>query len=188
MSEQLVAFLRARLAEDEATARAATAGPWWLIQNHFEGDNSVQIRSALTELDAVHGQWMLVARLTAQPDTPVTRRRMSADSVFLESMHPGRVLADLEAKRTVVDLCERVAGADARAADVSRRERRHAVDLLRALAVVYRHHPQFDPDWLDEEQRAVHEGRAAADRSADGVAGDGTEAPRGSHAAPCEPA
>ena len=157
MGNELVDFLRARLDDTEAAARGASPGPWWLVQNHFEGDNVVQIRSAATEADSVHGQWTLVARLSATPDTAVTRVRMAGDSVHLLGQDPLHVLADVAAKRLVVAECESVVDADA-AADVTRRERRHATRVLVALAGAYRHHPQFREEWLP----VVEEAPAAA--------------------------
>lgn len=161
MSNELVDFLRARLDESEAAARSASPGPWWLVQNHFEGDNVVQIRSAATEADSVHGQWTLVARLTATPDTAVTRVRMAGDSVYLLEQDPQHVLADVAAKRLVVAECETVVDAGA-GADVTRRERRHAARVLVALAGAYRHHPQFREEWLPVVEEAPAAAAAAA--------------------------
>ena len=161
MGNELVDFLRARLDESEAAARGASPGPWWLVQNHFEGDNVVQIRSAATEADSVHGQWTLVARLFATPDTAVTRVRMAGDSVHLLGQDPQHVLADVAAKRAVVDECAAVVDADA-AADVTRRERRHATRVLLALVTAYRHHGQFREEWLPVAEEAPAEPAPAA--------------------------
>ncbi len=160
MGVELVAFLRRRLDEDEVAARAGSSGPWWLIQNHFEGDNTVQIRSAQSAGEAVDGQWALVARLTAMPDTPVTRNRMAADGLYLERFCPTRSLADIAARGAVVDVCERIVTAGLAPApcstDVPRRERRNATTILRALAQVYRGHPEFSAEWADEQPPPEH--------------------------------
>lgn len=161
MGNELVDFLRARLDETEAAARGASPGPWWLVQNHFEGDNVVQIRSAATEADSVHGQWTLVARLVATPDTAVTRVRMAGDSVHILAQDPQHVLADVDARRAVVTECAAVVDADA-GADVTRRERRHANRVLLALVTAYRHHPAFRTEWLPLAEDAPADAVAAA--------------------------
>ena len=153
MGNELVDFLRARLDESEASARGASPGPWWLVQNHFEGDNVVQIRSAATEADSVHGQWTLVARLVATPDTAVTRVRMAGDSVHILGQDPKHVLADVAAKRAVLAECSAVVDAGP-GADVTRRERRHASRVLLALATAYRHHADFRQEWLPAAEEA----------------------------------
>lgn len=173
MGHELVDFLRARLDEDEATVRSASPGPWWLVQNHFEGDNVVQVRSARSEGDAVHGQWTLVARFTAMPDTAITRLRMAADSVYFQAQNPVRALADLEARRAVVELCARTVSAGP-GVEVTRRERRQASAVLLALVAPYREHADFRAEWEPQEEaepegfaqeQAAAEARAAEDRA-----------------------
>jgi hypothetical protein len=164
MGHELVDFLRARLDEDEATVRSASPGPWWLVQNHFEGDNVVQVRSARTEGDAVHGQWTLVARFTAAPDTAITRLRMAADSVYIQGLDPVRALAELEARRAVVELSARTVCAGP-GVEVTRRERRQATAVLLALVAPYSEHADFRAEWTAQEEQAP-EGYAEAEAAA----------------------
>ncbi|WP_088284213.1 DUF6221 family protein [Kineosporia sp. A_224] len=185
MGHELVDFLRARLDEDEATVRSASPGPWWLVQNHFEGDNVVQVRSARTEGDAVHGQWTLVARFTAMPDTAITRLRMAADSVYFQAQNPVRALADVEARRAVVELCARTVCA-APGVEVTRRERRQAGAVLLALAAPYREHAGFRAEWEPQEE-AAPEGFAQAAAEARAAEASAPAVPAAPAAAPRAP-
>jgi len=122
----LTEFLSARIAEDEAVARAAHEGPW-----EREDD---QVRMALI------------------PATSQTRVRANewlcdsisdADAEHIARYDPPRVLAECEAKRRIVEA----------AADYSP-ELEHGDNgewafgiVLRLLALPYVEHPDFREEW-----------------------------------------
>lgn len=93
----LVEFLLARLADDEAVARAATTGPWAVNDDHAP--------TALTAADRTHP--------VAGPRWDVTVFQSSGDAYHIARWHPERVLAEVEAKRRIVTEVHRRAG-DAR--------------------------------------------------------------------------
>jgi hypothetical protein len=97
VSDDLVMFLRARLAEDEAEARETS--------------------------DADAEFWSDV----------------KGDGAYFDRFAPARVLREVEAKRAILDDCERDLADDA--CDESARWR------VRVLAAVYRDHPGYDPAW-----------------------------------------
>jgi hypothetical protein len=126
VSEDLIAFLRARLAEDEAAAQAASDGPWmpWhgrpgLGLGHLEfgialpGQGSGSLAAIATEL------WL--------------------DAEHIARHDPVRVLREVEAKRAIVDEIERELADD----PTSETDRWR----LSVLAAVYRDHPDYRQEW-----------------------------------------
>lgn len=129
----LTAFLERCLADDEAVARAATQGPWYLLGKNVRaaqgrpspalqrGRESVEIACAYDDTGAAH-----IAR-----------------------HDPARVLAEVEAKRAIVAECaEEVDGGTT---DEGQGLTSGAIlggYVLRALASVYRDRDGFDPAWL----------------------------------------
>jgi len=114
----LVAFLRARLAEDEAAARASDWGEPW--SEH---------------------RWTFTTgrdRASLDLNTRVARHIVRWD--------PPRVLADVAAKRAVLALWEHEDGRRAECAEFSDRAELMD-DVLLALAQPYAGHPEFDPAW-----------------------------------------
>lgn len=90
MTADLVAFLRARLDEDEQTARAAASGPW-IRHEHVAG---VHVD------DAAEGR---IYR-TAVADCRRVRDGYGVPNALHIVRHqPARVLAEVEAKRQIVD-------------------------------------------------------------------------------------
>lgn len=93
--DELIAFLRARLAEDEQAARAATAGPWEWRHEHGELwqpkpdgwlDYSGEYIAGPGDRATLFGPGM----------TP------HADAVHVARHDPARVLADIEAKKQTI--------------------------------------------------------------------------------------
>lgn len=121
--DDLIGFLRARLAEDEATAHGATDGPWkaWKKNGlHGLGD--------LIHAVATPGE-MVGSRATI-----VTASWL--DATHIARHHPARVLAEVEAKRRIVD--ETWGGPDHQ-------------DMwdhhVRLLALPYADHPDYREEW-----------------------------------------
>ncbi|MFD9174677.1 DUF6221 family protein [Streptomyces diastaticus] len=97
MTADLIAFLRARLDEDEARARALPPGPWtWR-----KGEAATT--SPGDALVGVDGQPVLSA---SDPDEYMAWiTRADGFDAYLQQMQPARVLAEVEAKRRVVGEC-----------------------------------------------------------------------------------
>ena len=122
----LAEFLLARIAEDEAAATAA---------QEAMGEGSVPDGAWFSDLDDSLGWWS------------------DAAFEFAASMTPARVLAECEAKRRLVKYARSWEGElrdpDSPFADVPPRRAGTGVAVLRALAQVYRDHPDFNAhDWL----------------------------------------
>lgn len=124
----LTEFLLARIAEDEAKARAAAA--------KYAEDGSAPAWS--------RRHWE--RRLHAGPT-----------ATFVMAHSPARVLAECEAKRGIVEECQMLIesfgdwdatpGAPIIWLGVGRRERSQAHGRLRALASVYADHPDCHDEW-----------------------------------------
>ena len=121
----IVEFLRARLDEDEQAALAATPGRWWARPQRVDrAVYSVQAVGALNGMPALGIDSLRDAEHIARHD-------------------PARVLADVEAKRRIVDL----------AANYSP-ELEHGdngewafAEVLHQLAGPFAEHPDYDPSW-----------------------------------------
>ena len=111
-------FLRARLAEDEARARDAESGEWRNDKRH-----------------AIEADGTVVWDRDLKPD----------DAAFIVHNQPKRVLADIAAKRRIVEFYA-VAMQEGDEPDVI-----HAyADVCEALASVYADHPDYRPEWAPE--------------------------------------
>jgi hypothetical protein len=102
--DDLIAFVRAQLDEDERAARAATAGPWWhnpgkawLNAEAFE----VYDRSKGEEFVG-YGESPLSGCVAATG--PANHPQSMADAVHIARWDPARVLAEVEAKRRIVEM------------------------------------------------------------------------------------
>lgn len=123
---ELVDFLRARLDEDEAAAKKAKPGPW-----HADGDRG-----------GVYG---------AHPTDEVVDYTESAAHIARHD--PARVLAEVEAKRQLLDLhqpaeTEYVDGDICYTCDDLRGvEPAYPCRTLRLLALPYANHPDYRDEW-----------------------------------------
>ncbi len=124
-----MAFLRARLDEDEQTARAATPGPWEWRQEHGEPwqpkpggwlDYSGEYLETGGETPTLFGPGM----------TP------HADAVHIARHNPARVLAEIDAKRRILN--ETWGGRD---------HQDLWVHHVRLLALPYAGHPEWREEW-----------------------------------------
>ncbi|GAA1909276.1 hypothetical protein GCM10009737_08130 [Nocardioides lentus] len=116
----LVDFLLARIAEDEADARAASPGPWSLASDDPE------------QVVAVDGIEVTDAFALSGPQTRATAAHIARHD-------PARVLAQCRAHRDVITVVSDVGWTGSYAVrDV----------VLGHLARAYRDHPDFDPAWL----------------------------------------
>lgn len=128
MSADLIAFLTARLDEDEAAAKAVADYPApWRASCYNHG----------TEWAVTDASYDFAAA------------EVGEEAAFHIALHdPARVLREVEAKRVIVNLAAKVrewtdgsAGATAGYAAVV------VGDTLRVLAAVYSDHPDYDQSW-----------------------------------------
>ncbi|MEW2250411.1 DUF6221 family protein [Streptomyces sp. NPDC006975] len=133
MSEALVEFLRARLEQDEASAKAASPGPW---RPSEESD----------EVLAVDG-------VTVADGFALSGRQLRATTEHIARHDPARVLAEVGARRHLIELhqerLEQGYGTDFCAecgfGEVGRQY--YPCQTLRLLALPYADHPDYQERW-----------------------------------------
>jgi hypothetical protein len=141
MSDDLIEFLRARLDEDEAVAIAARS----------TGDGPGRWHAAYARDDLDPSDWLIAA--SPLDDVPVAGPRLSlGTAAHIARWDPARVLAEVGAKRAMLDACEALeANAEAEwAACHSTEGNFEAVGAYRMVelwAQSYADHPDFDPEW-----------------------------------------
>lgn len=142
----IAAFIEARLAEDEATARAATAGPWLIDEGDEKPDHSLTIKGGPDQLPDVPGRETVVY-------SPYIWDETRPDFAHIARHDPARVLAEIAAKRAVV---KEHAPADSIVMICRTCSRRDLSEwygeyfpcpTLRLLAAPYADHPNFRPEW-----------------------------------------
>lgn len=155
----LVSFLRERLDEDEQGARAATAGPWvWTGEQCYSGEDCSD--------DHAHSWGHMGPDLYGNDELVLTSGGYDADQVIVsrpDAVHiarhdPSRVLAEVAAKRAILDdhwnlnaELDEEHWVCARCHSRSRHDAmRWPCPTLRALVLPFRDHPEFDPDWTEE--------------------------------------
>lgn len=130
----IVEFLRARLDEDEATAMAAVPGPWRSSiegRDHLGGDCVI-----LT--DGGHSD--LYISLPGEDTSGFRLQRQDATQDHIARHDPARVLAEVKAKRAVIEYELRYRTVRPTTQDgwgVS------ASQILRAMAEPYSDHPDY---------------------------------------------
>jgi hypothetical protein len=151
MTADLVAFLRARLDDDEQTAHAATLGPWewtpeedvWghcgpaLIRAGFDGEGDRELVEVLSGWG--HDAWGMHVS--------------DNDAAHIARHDPARVLADVEAKRQLLDDYEQVM--DTRRAHPNDPASAGALlalhKAIKRLALPYADHPDYKESGAHEE-------------------------------------
>lgn len=142
MTDDLVQFLNDRLDEDEQAARAMPTAPWRWAKAESGGCEWEQLVGAddgeiLSSGDeGSYRSWI--------------RKNAGLDS-YLVVAGPGRVLAEIDAKRRIIALHEQ-ATADTQSSDylMSGPGRMVLVafdPVLRLLALPYREHPDYRSEW-----------------------------------------
>jgi hypothetical protein len=129
VTANLVAFIRARLAEDEQAAQAAEPGPWEVEYNHTSD---------------VGPGWFAVAIATVGADGDRTNPEQ-VDPVHIARWDPARVLRDVEDKRRIVDLH----GRGEEPSDHLCREcaNPYPCETVRLLALSDAGHPDYREEW-----------------------------------------
>jgi hypothetical protein len=127
VSDDLVAFLRARLDEDEATARAAAGLRWFLDSTEDSDQRSIRYTGPST------------LRPGDLADYYVADRVDEHDAAHIARHDPARVLREVEAKRAIVDAYE------------NSTEGSIVWDVLgfaaTTLAAIWRDHPDYRQEW-----------------------------------------
>jgi hypothetical protein len=137
----IVEFLLARIAEDEAVARAASPGPWLYTTVGSVGggtlyDHSRTIGSLIYEQPGEHDGRIV---------RPLLEHEADVNGRHIARHDPARILAECEAKRRIVEAWADPFGQwNAPQADAARAQKDYT---LRLLALPYADHSDFDPAW-----------------------------------------
>jgi len=113
---ELSQFLLARIAEDEAVARAATQSAKWWDWPGRDGRREAKVR--------------------AHEDPYIALNVTNGDATHIARHDPARVLAECDAKRRIVAMM-----------DDPHRDTYEVYAVLRALALPYADHDDYDEAW-----------------------------------------
>ena len=132
MTDDLVAFLRARLDDDEQVARAATPGPWmWIAGRVYQEAELGRVVVPTDDLD----------RGLVEPE----------DLKHIARHDPARVLREVDAKRQILNAYEWALAHphkdDETGYWVRKGETSTLAEDVRLLASVYADHPDFRDEW-----------------------------------------
>jgi len=119
----LIAFVEARLTDDEAQARAATGGVWMVGPNFGGRDNRVYVTFEAAGIDTA-GTCVIAGQVSNMPE-------FRANAAHIARHDPARVLREVEAKRAILALQD---------AD-------HDSWFLPLLALPYDDHPDYRSEW-----------------------------------------
>ncbi|RAN92647.1 hypothetical protein GAR05_06139 [Micromonospora saelicesensis] len=139
--DDLVTWLCAQLDEDERAAKAATSAPWWhnpgkvwLDPEAFE-----QFDRAKGEEFVGYGESPLSGCVAATG--PASHAQSMADAEHIARHDPARVLAEVDAKRRILDLM--MPGRPVYPGAYGQAYR----DVLRLLALPYADRPGYRDEW-----------------------------------------
>ncbi|MFF8459107.1 DUF6221 family protein [Streptomyces albidoflavus] len=128
----LITFLNARIDEDEKAARGATPGPW-----EWRGEYDEPWQPASDGWLDYTGEYIAApggkGTLFGPGMTP------HADAIHIARHDPARVLAEVEAKRSMI-------GRISNHALIMGQDEVHG-SLLRSLALPYSDHPDYRDEW-----------------------------------------
>ncbi|MFI0929641.1 DUF6221 family protein [Streptomyces sp. NPDC021012] len=135
MSNDLFAFIRARLDREEAVARAATEGAW-------SADDETYAEAIQNEHGVVvvgGGRW--------NGEAPVFES--TEDALHIAMHHPDRVLAEIDAKRRILTEHRPMMPRWCTTCDVpgDSRGREHGCTTVRLLGLPYADHPDYQREW-----------------------------------------
>ncbi|WP_053207932.1 DUF6221 family protein [Jiangella muralis] len=145
LAAELVAFLRARWDEAEATASAAAVRPIVASSSMYGTPGDRKPRQA----DAFGVIWYRHDDGWNGSD----RGTFEAGEAHFAMFDPAYVLADIAAKRRIVDMYERAVRVEAGETDARLRpfwteERAAFQRAVEALATAYATHPDYRPEWV----------------------------------------
>lgn len=157
--DDLIAFLNARLDDDYQVARLATPGPWRFGDWSATYGTVEQARTVI-ERSPDHGRFPAVRRGDVEADLVLQLEDLEYDeaqqlnAAHILRQHPTRVLADVAAKRLIIEEWE-AARTKHQVADVYP-ERTPTVPMgvlawvMKALATAYADHPDYREEWRPE--------------------------------------
>lgn len=140
MTDDLVAFLKARLDEDEQVALAAAAGTW------LHGTE----RSHLVD-EVVYGQSPWGGHIQHVCNVELAGPQGLPSAAHIARHDPARVLAEVQAKRRIIGRFEETAPPYAS----SRQQEIHETlrdEVLEFLALPYASHPGYRAEWSPAEE------------------------------------
>ena len=145
----LVDFLRARLDEDQEVARSAIAGPWAIAENG-------ELYAPFFDREIRYGAgWSSVDHLYVTSDSEGLLPSVQEEQATHIARHdPARVLADVEAKRRIIELHRVIVDSawpaghclecwDQEAGDY----RPWPCSTLQLLALPFAEHPDYRQEW-----------------------------------------
>ena len=122
----LTEFLLARIAEDEAVARAATPGPWRVCAEGSEGSRIAPEGGTKRE----RSRFLGIMNGRVQPED-------GRNAAHIARHDPARVLAECAAKRRIVEGMQPFGPID----DIN------AEEIFALLALPYADHPDYRQEW-----------------------------------------
>jgi hypothetical protein len=146
----LLAYLRARLAEDEAVARRATEGPW--RYNPRKAWHSPPPRFGMfVPAEEFVAAGPLTDPLCVAATGPADNLESMADAEHIARWDPARALAEVEAKRAILDRYEdavsRQSERDYSTTDALTQAEEYEDWVIPALVQPYADRPDFNPEW-----------------------------------------
>ncbi|MER8233489.1 DUF6221 family protein [Streptomyces sp. NPDC094049] len=136
--DDLIAFLRARLNDDEQTARAVEDGSApWNGQWTANGPDALRTRNGHV---LVYGHWSSDGRNLPMPLKPGLVDHIARHD-------PARVLAEVEAKRLLLTEYAEVRGNEAADYEWAGGWARGLGQAVAFLALPYADHPDYRPEW-----------------------------------------
>lgn len=144
--DDLVAFVEARLAEDEAAAEGVTAGPWrynpdkmWNLPGQHFGEEFI----AAGPLDRP-----ICVAATGDADDP----QSMTDAAFIARHDPARVLREVEAKRRLLKEYREAQAYYTANRSAPAGEVQGLWTAVQLLAAPFADHADFRTDWDTEER------------------------------------
>lgn len=143
----LVAWLREQLDEDERVALAAYGAKWEVGPTFGARDNRVYVREDGDLIDSV-GTCVIAGQVSNVP-------QFRANAAHIARWDPGRALAEVESKREIIAQYEAMqAGVDAARDTIlagAAKVRLGAYEkVLRFMTIPYVDRPGYDPAWAGE--------------------------------------
>lgn len=136
--DDLIAWLRARLDEDERVALAATAGPWrYDPTKHHREPGTVRFSEGV--FAGFIGTDATCIATTGETDDA----QSMLDAEHIARWDPARVLAEVEAKRALLQECAHELARSAPRSNLND----FACTVLRSLGKPYAQHPDYRPEW-----------------------------------------
>ena len=151
--DDLAVWLHAQLDEDERVARAATRGPWRVANVADYGSATVDGPDAMQDggADGKGGRLQVLRPLTVIPqDVDYGPTVELVDAEHIARHDPARVLAEVDAKRRILDeeLVPALRDYDTERPDLAKDVRYDiAARVLQLLALPYADRPGYREEW-----------------------------------------